>query len=592
MFSWPKDPSIKQDDDLIAKKINAFANKWKKDQSYLHDTDALREALEEYEEICQNFYWWTKSSIYFWLMTVTNKDKEIKSAYNKAQDFSTKLSNILQFFELSLGKVDKKNQEKFLADQSVAEYHEFLRNIFVQSRYFLTEKEESLYTTMSKTSYQNRRDMIRDFLASEKMLVLNEKGEKEEKWFFQLHSLLASTDENVRDDAAAHINNVLEKYVDVAEMEINSILEYKKLTDEVRGYERPDQARHLSDWVSSSVVDALVEATVASNNISHDFYEFKAKLLKKDTLWYHERNIPFSPVGSPSSTMKFSFDEAVDIVKKTLSDLDQEFADIFVKMLEQGAIDVYPQEWKEGGAFNAGVGKNIGNFVMVNFNGFARDITTLAHEMGHAIHTELTWNTQNAVNYGYGMFAAEVASTFVEKFALDELISRVPKEEQFALRLEWIQEAIAAVHRQIACYRFEQAIHEEYREKGLVSKEKLWSLFQEKMASYMWPFVEQSAWSENWWLHWSHIRRFFYVYTYSSGLLIAKALQKRVREDKSLVAEIKKHFLSAGQSRSPEQMFAAMGIDITDKTFWEDGLHWLRKDLEETIALAKELGYL
>ncbi len=111
------------------------------------------------------------------------------------------------------------------------------------------------------------------------------------------------------------------------------------------------------------------------------------------------------------------------------------------------------------------------------------------------------------------------------------------------------------------------------------------------MAAYMGRSVEQSPGSENWWVYWGHIRSFFYVYSYASGLLISKSLQNAVKSDPAFIAKVKE-FLSAGTSDSPKNIFAHMGIDITDKGFWEKGLDEVENLLTETTALARKLGKL
>ncbi|HKN19427.1 MAG TPA: hypothetical protein VJW95_06485, partial [Dissulfurispiraceae bacterium] len=109
------------------------------------------------------------------------------------------------------------------------------------------------------------------------------------------------------------------------------------------------------------------------------------------------------------------------------------------------------------------------------------------------------------------------------------------------------------------------------------------------MAAYMGSFVEQSRGSENWWVYWSHIRYFFYVYSYASGLLISKSLQHSVKEDPSFVSRVK-GFLAAGLSDSPQNIFKRLGVDITDSGFWNKGLDEVEGLLEETTALARRLG--
>lgn len=136
---------------------------------------------------------------------------------------------------------------------------------------------------------------------------------------------------------------------------------------------------------------------------------------------------------------------------------------------------------------------------------------------------------------------------------------------------------------------FEQELHSEYRKKGYLSKEQIGGLFRKHMSAYMGEAVKQSRGSENWWVYWSHIRYFFYVYSYASGLLISKSLQNSVKANPDFIHKVKE-FLSAGLSDSPRNIFMRLEIDITDRKFWDRGLDEVEDLLERTTMLASKLG--
>jgi len=218
-----------------------------------------------------------------------------------------------------------------------------------------------------------------------------------------------------------------------------------------------------------------------------------------------------------------------------------------------------------------------------------KDVETLAHELGHGINDELMKEKQNSINFGTPLSTAEVASTFVEDFVMDELMREADDETRLALMVTKLDSDISSIMRQIACYKFEQDLHKEFREKGHLSKDDIGKIFMKNMKDYMGDAVEQSPGSQNWWVYWSHIRSFFYVYSYSSGLLISKSLQASVKKDKKFIEKVKE-FLSSGLSASPKDIFKKTGIDITDKGFWNNGLDEVESLLGETEKLAKKLG--
>jgi oligoendopeptidase F len=176
----------------------------------------------------------------------------------------------------------------------------------------------------------------------------------------------------------------------------------------------------------------------------------------------------------------------------------------------------------------------------------------------------------------------------MEDFVLQEILKKANDELRLAIMMKKLNDDASTIFRQVACYRFEQELHREFRRKGYLSKEEVGSIFQKHMAAYMGPAVEQSAGSENWWVYWGHIRYFFYVYSYAGGLLISKSLQNSVKESPVFIGKVKE-FLSAGLSDSPRNIFMRLGIDIAERGFWDKGLREIERLLEETIALARKL---
>jgi len=364
---------------------------------------------------------------------------------------------------------------------------------------------------------------------------------------------------------------------------MNAILENKKVEDNLRGFERPDSERHLNDDISTKIVDGLVKTVSEKFSIAKEFYKLKAQLLKQEKLEYYERNVE-----SGSVDKEYSYEESAAIVEKVLEGLDKKFGDIFKRYLDKGLIDVYPKKGKRGGAFCVYVTKSQPAYVMLNHTGRLDDVATIAHEMGHAINNEMVKENQNALNFGISTATAEVASTFMEDFVFEEMAKEADDETRLSLMITKLNSDISSIIRQVACYNFEKELHEKFRENGFLSKEEIGKVFQKHMSAYMGDFVKMSPGSENWWVYWSHIRTYFYVYSYASGLLISKALQRKVKQDKGFIENVKK-ILSSGISKSVEDIFKEVGIELNEE-FWEHGLKEIEDLLNETKELAKKLG--
>ncbi len=584
LFKSDNDPAITKQREEVEKANKKFVAKWSKREDYLTDPKVLKNALDEYELLSKNYGTDGNEGYYFWLRSQQDQnDQAIKAKFAKVLDFSNKLRNELQFFELRLAKVEKAKQKAFLKDPQLKEYKHFLEKIFRQADYLLSEAEEKIMNLKSDPAHMKWEQMLSGFLSKEEREVLTESGKKEKLNFEQLISLTASKKKRVRDDAAKAVNEVFEKLVETAEAEINAILANKKIDDELRKMPRPDFSRHLADDMESEVVDAIVETVSKRYKISQKYYQFKAKLMGVSKMEYHERSVPFGKVDKA-----YSFEDGAALVHKVFTDLDQEFADALSRFLENGQIDVYPAKGKRGGAFCVYWQVDQPTYVMLNYTNKLRDIETLAHEMGHGINDELM-KKQNALNFGTPTSTAEVASTFMEDFVLQEILKTADEETRFGLMISKLDTEVATIFRQIACYQFEADLHQQFREKGYLSHQEIGKIFQKHMAAYMGPGVEQSKGSENWWVYWSHIRTFFYVYSYASGLLISKSMQNGVKADPKFIDKVKE-FLSAGTSASPKDIFKNVGIDITDTAFWDNGLDEVENLLKETQKLAKKMG--
>ncbi|KKT83689.1 MAG: Oligoendopeptidase, pepF/M3 family [candidate division WWE3 bacterium GW2011_GWC2_44_9] len=587
-ITWDLTPLFASDDDPNVSKVvseaqkvySAFAAKWSTRTDYLQNPEALHTALIEFEQLARDWSGTGPVSYYFSLRYHQNTtDPKLKAELNKITELEVQLENSLEFFSNRLSKLDASTQKLMLESPLLKKYRHFLAKLFEIGKHTLSEPEEKLLNIYHKPVFSNWVHMVKEFISKEEKPVITEDGKTEKAPFPQLLGYLSSQNKPTRDSAARSINSTLRAYADVAEHELNSILQVKKETDILRNYPRPDSARHISDYIETSVVDALITAVTSRNSLAHRYYALKAKMLNVPRLKYHERNITLGGLDK-----NYTFDQTKALVSNVFYSLDHEFGETYNALFDKGAVDVYPRKGKSGGAFCASNRIIDSSYILVNFTNKITDATTLAHEMGHAINNAFTAKNQPPVYFGTSLAMAEVASTYFEDFTLLEIASSVDEAGKLSLLMARLNDDISTIFRQTACYRFETDLHTVFRERGYLSKKEIGELFRKHMRAYMGSAVEQGRGSENWWVYWSHIRSFFYVYSYTSGLLISKYFQKRTREDKSTVALVKK-LLSAGVSVAPGELFKRLGIDISDTAFWQSGLNQVEATLEEAERL-------
>lgn len=582
-LTWNFDDLLKADDDPqiqtkrkeITKATDAFVKKWKERTDYLKNPKILKQALDEYENWTRFYGYGGDESYYFSLrFTQDQTNTSVKAKAQLAEDFSKEIINKIRFFELNIAKIPVKEQAQFLKAIELEPYRHFLEMAFAEAKYLLNEREEMIMSMKATTAYSNWVDMTETFLVKE---------ERNGQDFSSLLTSLSDRNKQVRDKAAQGFNDILAKYAEVAEVELNNVINDKKTNDLIRNVPRPDITRHLADDMNTEVVDTMLTAVEECFGISARYYRLKAKLLGLKKLEYHERNVEYGKIDK-----KYSWDESIELIRKVYSSLDSDFLRIFDDFLANGRFDVYPAKGKASGAFCAHYLISQPTYILLNHTGTLRDVLTIAHEVGHGINNELIREKQNALHFGTPTSTAEVASTFMEDFVLEELMKDADDELKLTLGVMKMDEEVSTIFRQVAAYRFEQELHTQVRKEGYLSKEIIGKLFQKHMKSYMGTAVEQSPGSENWWIYWSHIRNYFYVYSYAGGLLISKNLQQQVRNDHRAIEKVKE-FLAAGRSESPKDIFKKLGIDMTKSLFWKDGLRAVDEELKRLEALAKRI---
>ena len=589
MNTWDLEPLKKEEgfNALKQKTIKAalkFIKKWSKRDDWLKDATVLKKALDEYNYWEEDFGIFANEWLYYYLKQSLNQnDAKIKASYNKIYEEAIELQNKFQFFFLKLSKISKKDQENFLNSLSLSNYKHFLEKIFRSGLYVLSEKEEKIIALKAKVSHTNWSTMVSALLSKEERNILNDKKIKEKKNFSEIIELMSHRNKIVRDNSAKEFNNILKKYIDIGEHELNSILENKFINDKIRGYKRADESRFISDDINAEVVDSLVEAVGSNFHISKEFYKLKSKALGLKKLQYHERNLEVSKIEK-----KYDFSEAYSIVYKTFKNLDPDFSKVFKNLFESNQVDVFPKSGKRSGAFALTNGKNQPSFILLNYTNSLNDILTIAHEFGHVINFELS-KKQKSLNYDFPMCLAETASTFFEDFVLENILENADDELKFSIQMMKLNSDVSTIFRQIAFYKFENDLHKNFREKGYLSKDEIGKLFSKNMKAYMGNYVDHPKESENWWLYVSHFRNFFYVYSYAFGLLVSKIFQSKVNENKDYMLKIK-DFLSSGSLQSPKKQLSDLGIEINKIETWKIGIKETENLLEQTKALFKKIN--
>lgn len=571
------DPKIEKDVKAIEETCALFEEKYAKDDAYLKNEEALLVALNDNEDLSKLLS--AAKPLYYLqlLLTVDSQNNKVQSMFNLLNDRVTKAGNKVVFFEINLGKIDSETQGRFMRSAVLSKYHYFLERLFLTAKHLLSEPEEKILSLKQATS----RGMWNDY--SDKLLNSQTVVWKGKKMPIpEASGLISTLPKKERDALHKIMSEKLKEISFFSEAEMTAILTDAKIGNELRGFKKPYESRALSTQNSVEAIENVVKVVNSQNKIANDFYKLKAKFLGLKTLSYADR-----VVGIGKASQKMTFDESVRLFKQSLQEIDPMFLQIFERLINNGQVDVYPKKGKTGGAFCAS-GIDSPTFVLLNNVPNSNSFLTLAHEMGHAFHSELSKNAQPATYQSYTLSVAEVASTFFENIAFEVLLEKATAKERVLLEFQRIQDDVSTIFRQIACFNFELAMHEEVRTKGSISKERMSELHNQSMSKYLGKTVKLNELDGYFFVQWSHLRNHFYVFTYAYGQIISKALYAEYKKDKNFIQSIIK-FLSAGGSMSPDEIFKSIGIDTTKPDFFLKGLKEIAVDIKNLEKLARHL---
>lgn len=573
LYKSATDPRIGKDVRTIEKLCRDFSKKYRS-VDFAKKPTVLQRALADYESLVGNESG-ARAMRYCWFRKELNASDDVAEAQLRLLgERLTKAGNQTTFFELALGHLPAPQQKKLLGDKRFAHFRYFLERVFKTARYNLTEAEENLLSRTGAFGGRMWSDGVEKALNNRSVVWDGKAVPLQEAIMGVVHKHAAQERHQLWQLVVEKLHEVDE----FAESEINALYSKKKTLDEMRKLPKPYTATILGYENSERSVLSLVRAVTEAYPLSHRFHRIKKKLLKLKQLRYVDRSAPYVA----KELEAFPFARSYELVHCAFSSAGPVYADILDRYLHNGQIDVASKKGKSGGAYCAGA-RTLPTFVLLNHTDDLNSTMTLAHEMGHAIHGEFA-KKQTPLYDGYSTSVAETASTFFETWAFDHIARELPKEMRTKLLHDRLQDQIATVFRQVACFNFELELHETIRKEGWVPKERIALLMQKHLQAYLGPDVEVTPEDGYTFVYWSHIRNYFYVYTYAYGQLISNALVDRVHRDPVRMREVDQ-FLEAGASDTPENIFKNIGISLEQPKFWKQSLKNIEAQIDELEKL-------
>ncbi|RAK59056.1 oligoendopeptidase F [Phenylobacterium hankyongense] len=418
-------------------------------------------------------------------------------------------------------------------------------------------------------------------LSDETLARLTAKVGKDRLTLPETLNRLSDPDAKRRKQAAKGLAKALEARTPSLALALNTLAFEKQVEDRWRKYPDPAASRHLANEVDADAVQALEAAVVESYaSVSHRYYRLKAQVMGVDVLNQWDRNAPLDT----EAPRTYRWEEAKAMVLESFADLAPKFADTAQTFFTHPWIDARPRPGKQSGAYSHPVTSDRHPYVFMNFMGERRDVLTLAHELGHAVHQTLA-APLGTLLADTPLTLAETASIFGEGLVFERLLDNASKSERRGLLAGKIEDGINTVVRQIAFHRFETRFHAA-RLEGEVSAEEIGSLWLEVMGESLGPAIKLNRGYEHYWAYVSHfVHAPFYVYAYAFGDLLVRGLMEKRREDPQGFAPLYEDLLAAGGTRTYVEALAPFGLNPREKAFWAAGMKQLERLVDEFEAL-------
>ncbi|HTS90996.1 MAG TPA: M3 family oligoendopeptidase [Stellaceae bacterium] len=567
-------PELARDLERAAKDASAFAASYQGKLKLLSGAElgAAVAAYERLQDLLERIMSYA-SLIY----SGDVSDPEIGRFYQLMQEKTNDIASTLLFFTLELNKLEDAELETKLREPALAHYRPWLRDVRVFRPHQLSDEVEKL---LHEKYVAGRAAWVRLF--EETMAALRFPVDGKDLTSAEALHLLAEPDPRLRREAAKSVGAVLGRNVRLFALITNTLAKDKEIEDRWRGYKRPISSRNLGNFVEDEVVDALISAVRAAfPRLSHRYYRLKAKWFGVERLPYWDRNAPLPDEESRT----IPWQEAETTVLRAYGAFSPEMAAVGRRFFEHRWIDAPVRPGKSPGAFAHPTVPSAHPYLLLNYQGKARDVMTLAHELGHGVHQVLAGG-QGLLMSQTPLTLAETASVFGEMLTFRALLGaeRDPKRRKVMLASK-VEDMLNTVVRQIAFVEYERRVHDE-RRQGELTPDRIGQVWLDVQAESLGPAL---AFEDEYRHYWSYIPHFihtpFYVYAYAFGDCLVNSLYAVYQEAERGFAEKYLDMLRAGGTRHHRELLAPFGLDAGDPKFWDKGLAVIAGFIDELEAM-------
>ena len=545
--------------------------------SFLSNGKKLYEYLKYDEEVSRKL-----EKIYYYAhlnYDADTLDEKYKVMTNKVSDLFTKYNELSSFVVPEILKLDEEKLNTFYKDEEKLEDYRFsIENIYRFKNHTLDEEKEKMLSNLSKClsnpeeTYEALTDS--DF---EYDYITDEKGNKVKFNESNYSLFIKSKDRSVRKKAFEMLHNKYKKYIRTITSTYKGEVENNVVLAKIRNYDSAISASLYSDNIPVDIYDNLIKVVNDNMNVLYDYYDLKKEILSLDCLHMYDTYVEIIN----KIDKKYSFDEAKEIVIDALSVLGDKYVKNLKKAFDEKWIDVYHSKGKRSGAYSSG-NFDVNPYVLLNFEGTLNDVSTLAHELGHSMHTYLSCKNNPYQYSSYEIFVAEVASTVNELLLANYMLKNSKnKDEKLAIINHILDLYKATLYRQTMFAEFEKETHK-LREKGeVLTSELLSNTYYNLVKKYFGPNVLCDDLIRYEWARIPHFYYNFYVYKYATGISAASYIVDGILNNKEGALENYINFLKTGGSMYPLDELKIAGVNLNSKSVILSAIKTFEKYLKE-----------
>ncbi|KKM26381.1 hypothetical protein LCGC14_1585360 [marine sediment metagenome] len=543
-------------------------------------TESFKEGLSHLEE----FSWRAvrlQGAAELWFSSDT-QDQEALALMGQVEQALTEAHNRIMFFSLWWRALDAKNAERLMESSGWLRYYLYKQRLF--SPHTLSEPEEKVIG-LKDLNGVGALTTIYDIITNKFVFSIEVDGKTKQMSRDELAAFVRHPSPEMREAAYREQYRIFGNEATVlGQIYINIVRDWKSENMSLRGFGSPLSARNLSNHIPDNVVDTLLDVCKSEAGVFRNYFKMKAKRIgpnksdKSDKSNRLRRFDLYAPVSSVKQE-DIPYPEAVEMVMDSFNAFSPEIAALAKQVLDDGHLDSEIRPGKRGGAFCFSVSPKLSPWVLVNYTGEPRQVATLAHELGHAVHSLLA-SEHSILTFHAPLPLAETASVFSEMLLTDRLLEKVkdPGARQDIL-FETIDNIYATVLRQAFFVLFEREAHEAVQSGNTINQ--LSDIYMENLKTQFGDGVDIDPVFRNEWISIPHIFHTpFYCYAYSFGMLLSLSLYKRYKEEGDAFTPVLFRILSHGGATSPSDILTEAGVDMADPAFWRGGF----RVIEDMVA--------